>query len=561
MSPALQKAFEQYRQDRPAQALVTLQPLLVPTAQVDLQVLLLAGQCSMKTGEDLRAANYFLRAAAFSGTSEETLRTLAKSLARNAKEGGALVAQTRKAARAGAFDPEAEAAYRASLRHVALVEEMLVENQRLRDQMAHRGNAAAFAVDHPRDHLLWSRDEDLNARQMRIDTEIAMTPQARAARHALRRGAEGPVRLGYLLAALDHAPDMPRLLLPILAAHDKASFHLVLICQNRADAAQLKKQSKALSGVDTVPLDGLDDDAAAKHLRALDLDVLIDLSGHGQGGRPGILNSGVAPVQAIWCGAPCPSIGIDCDYVIADAVALPPGSEADYREQFCLLPETFIAAEPTSASRQSASRPLLPDGAVLFGAFGPAERFTPQTLTLWRSLLQRLENGFLWLDPQHPFAEFNLFDFMEAGGVGRRIIFAQDASTSARRARCAAADIGLDSTPCGGFAETLDMLCAGVPVVTLVGSTFASRRGASLLCAAGQTNGLARDEDDYLTRALDLAEGIMERRGAQISAPTAASAPLFDPARFVVHLQKAIHSMAERARSGVEPQHLRIDVL
>ena len=561
MSIVLQKAVEHYQRGRPAEALALLLPIFAQSGTADAQTYLLAGQCCVKTGQEMKAAFYYERAAALGGPSESMLRTLADKLLEGTAEFGAASLSLRSAALSYGASPEAQTEYRRWLRSSLQLNEGLMENQRLRDRMLHRADPESFAVDHPRDHLLWSGDDGLNARQILIDTALPLSEDARAARRALCRARTGPVRLGYLLGALSHSPDLLRSLLPVLQHHDRSRFSLSLIFQTKADAEAVRKQGKAAcANVELVSLDGLDDTAAAAMLRDRALDVLVDLCGHASGGRPGILNAGAAAVQALWLGAPGPATGLDVDYRIADIVALPPDGQAAYAEKICLLPEGFVAVEPATVS-PGPSRPLLPEGSVLFAALAPAERITPQTAALWRRLLQRFERGFLWLDQPSTFAQINFLRFMEAAGVVDRVIFS-GAQPRLRAARCAAADIGLDTLSCSGGDETIDLMMAGVPVVTLKGGSFAARCGASLVHAAGRPVAVAETEDDYLTLAVELAED-QERRKALRRAVKGhrQPAPLFNPKRLTAHLERAFEAMAARARAGEAPDHLRIDAL
>ena len=66
-------------------------------------------------------------------------------------------------------------------------------------------------------------------------------------------------------------------------------------------------------------------------------------------------------------------------------------------------------------------------------------------------------------------------------------------------------DIALDTFPYHGTTTTCEALWMGVPVVTLVGRTHASRVGVSLLTRVGAPQWIAETEEDYVRIAVELA--------------------------------------------------------
>ena len=111
-----------------------------------------------------------------------------------------------------------------------------------------------------------------------------------AARAGPRADADPVWRIGYLSADFrDHV--MGKLLLPVVAAHDRMRFAV------RAYALAPPENSDAVTAqwkdaVDEfVNVAALDDRAAAEAIAADDLDLLVDLMGHSAYARPGILRS------------------------------------------------------------------------------------------------------------------------------------------------------------------------------------------------------------------------------------------------------------------------------
>ena len=87
-----------------------------------------------------------------------------------------------------------------------------------------------------------------------------------------------------------------------------------------------------------------------------------------------------------------------------------------------------------------------------------------------------------------------------------RIIFAT--RVPARKdhlSRLRLADLFLDTPNYNAHATAADALWAGVPVLTQIGETFAGRVAASQLSALGMPELITKTQDEYFSKALELA--------------------------------------------------------
>ncbi len=69
-------------------------------------------------------------------------------------------------------------------------------------------------------------------------------------------------------------------------------------------------------------------------------------------------------------------------------------------------------------------------------------------------------------------------------------------------------DIGLDTFPYNGGTTTRIGIWMGVPHITLAGASARSRVGAGLLSHIGQPNLIAMTSEEYVQRAIELANDI-----------------------------------------------------
>src|SRR5665213_1730650 len=66
-------------------------------------------------------------------------------------------------------------------------------------------------------------------------------------------------------------------------------------------------------------------------------------------------------------------------------------------------------------------------------------------------------------------------------------------------------DIALNPFPCAGGTTSFDTMWMGVPFVTLAGEHFVSRMGVTILTNAGVPELIARNTDEYIKIATELA--------------------------------------------------------
>jgi predicted O-linked N-acetylglucosamine transferase (SPINDLY family) len=108
-------------------------------------------------------------------------------------------------------------------------------------------------------------------------------------------------------------------------------------------------------------------------------------------------------------------------------------------------------------------------------------------------------------------------------------------------------DIVLDTFPWNGHTITCENLWMGVPVVTLAGQRHASRIGASVLTAVGLPDLIARNPDEYVGIASELA-GNHEKLGYLRAGLRAKmhNSPLCNGKEFTKNLEKTYREIWQR---------------
>lgn len=471
--------------------------------------------------------------------------------------------RARALANAGRF-PEAAAACEAALAiapgHVAA--QRVAIHARLRScdwswraadqKILSDGLARGRRFADPLDCLAVSDSLAENLAAARLWTAEEFPPAAEAAPGA--RPQHDRIRVGYL--STDFRQHVVGFLMAgLFERHDRSRFETIGLPLTRGDGGPARTRIEAaLERI--VPLAEVPDDEAARIIRELDLDILIDLNGHTGDARTGILAQRPAPVQVNYLGYPG-SIGAPyIDWIIADRMVIPEPLQAQFSERVLYLPGCY---QPNDRSRAAATVPSrraagLPDSGFVFCCFNNNYKITPEIFSVWMRLLRQTGNSVLWLLQDNAAAAANLRREAEARGVSAsRLVFAPRVPQTEHLARLALAGLFLDTLPYNAHTTASDALWMGVPLVTCPGHTFQSRVAASILTAAGVPELIVPDLVEYEKLALRLAQNpdFLAGLRAELIA-NRDSCALFDIARFTRGFEAALLEMlrAQPAKIG-----------
>lgn len=369
------------------------------------------------------------------------------------------------------------------------------------------------------------------------------------------------IRLGYFSADF-HAHATAVLMAELIEQHDRTQFEIFLFAfgtRHHDDvAARLAKAADHF--LDVVDIS---DAAICALARELGIDIAVDLKGYTQNCRLGIFAGRAAPVQVNYLGYPG-SMGTEfIDYIIGDAIVTPIDHAPFYTEKIVTLPGCYQPNSPgmrpiakmigdRAAERRMAG---LPVDAFVFCCFNNTYKITPSMFRIWMKILNTVDGSVLWLYEPDDDAVRRLREHaVEHGVAAERLVFASRQPLSVHLARHALADLFLDTFPCNAHTTGSDALWAGLPMLTCLGETFASRVAASLLCAVGLPEMVTSSLQEYEARACSLAAnpGALKRqRERLLEART--HAPLFDVDRYRHGIEEGYRRMWDCYQRGDAP--------
>jgi len=365
------------------------------------------------------------------------------------------------------------------------------------------------------------------------------------------------VRLAYVSGDFNNSA-VATLMAGVFEQHDRARFETIAISFGTSAQTPMRRRLEA-AFERFIDVSRFSDADIARLLRDIEADIAVDLMGYTGECRTGIFAQRPAPLQVNYLGFAGTMGAPYIDYIVADPTIIPTEHQRHYAERVAYLPHCYLPSDRTRAispSVPSRAEAGLPESGFVFASFNNSYKFNPAMFDIWMRLLLRAGRSILWLPENNAATRRNLPREAEARGVaGSRLISAPPIpDAAAHLARLSLADLFLDTHPYNAHSTAIDALWAGVPVLTLLGNSFAGRVAASALKAVGLSELIMENPADYEAMALRLAgdPAALSEIRAKL-ARQRLSAPLFDTARFTRDLESVFISMWERHQRGEPP--------
>ena len=369
------------------------------------------------------------------------------------------------------------------------------------------------------------------------------------------------IRIGYYSADFrNHA--MSFLLANLYELHDKSKFELIAFSFGPEKKDEMYNRIYAAFD-QFIDVRAKSDDEIKKLSRELKIDIAIDLMAFTQYHRFGIFTKRCAPIQINYLGYPGTS-GAKCfDYIIADKTLIPKKNQKYYSEKVIYMPDTYQVNDSTKKisdkvfTRENLG---LPKEGFVFCCFNQNSKLNPEIFDIWMNLLKTINNSVLWILPQNETAAKNLQKEASMRNVNpERIIFAKRMNMPDHLARHKVADLFIDTFPYTAHTTASDALWAGLPVLTRIGESFASRVAASLLNAINLPEMVTYTKKEYENKAIELANNpsLLKEIKNKLN-KNRHTKPLFNTKLFTNNLEMAYLKIYSKYIHNKKPDNIEI---
>ncbi|MDP4299688.1 O-linked N-acetylglucosamine transferase, SPINDLY family protein [Leptothrix discophora] len=317
------------------------------------------------------------------------------------------------------------------------------------------------------------------------------------------------IRIAYVSPDLREHP-VGHLMAGVFERHDRRRFETIAISLGIDDGSRLRARMQGSFDrfIDARPFSA---PQIARLMRALEVDIAIDLAGYTADSRNEIFSERPAPVHVNFLGYPGTLGNPHIDVIVADRHVIPPEHQAHCDERVVYLPDNYL---PAAAGLEIAERTPtraecgLPETGVVFCSFNHDYKISPPMFATWMRILAATPGSVLWLMSRGAASQHNLRAAAQAAGISPdRLVFAQRVPrVEDHLARYRQADLFLDTHPYNAHTTASDALLAGLPVLTYSGQSFPSRVAGSLLHAAGLPELVTHRVADYEALAIRLGQ-------------------------------------------------------
>ena len=337
----------------------------------------------------------------------------------------------------------------------------------------------------------------------------------------------------------------------IFLTHDRSLFEVHAFSMHPGHTLEEKNNLKTYFDY-LHEINELSDLHVAEMVRRLGIDIAVDLTGNTRDLRTGIFALRAAPVQVNYLGYTGTMGAEYYDYIIADPVVIPPEHQAFYTEKVVYLNSFMPRQLKLNLSPELMDKATygLPVEGFVFCCFNKSFKFNPEVFDSWLNILKSVPLSVLWFNGLSPEAAKNLQNFATERQIdpSRLVFSAPVLDMSDHLARHQLAGLFLDTYPYNAHTTASDALWSGLPVITRMGDSFASRVAASLLTAIDLPELITHSIKEYENLAASLANN--PKRLSELKSKLKTNIKtkrLFDMKQYMREYEAALVQMHQRS--------------
>eukprot|EP00850_Spirogloea_muscicola_P021471 SM000250S08729 [mRNA] locus=s250:111942:120200:- [translate_table: standard] len=372
----------------------------------------------------------------------------------------------------------------------------------------------------------------------------------------------GRLHIGYVSSDFGNHP-LSHLMGSVFGLHNRQRIKVFCYALSSSDGSEWRQRIASEAEV-FIDISSFSTDQIGQRIFDDNIHILVNLNGYTKGARNDIFALRPAPIQISYMGFPGTTGADYIDYLVTDELVSPQCFAHIYSETLVYLPHCYFVNDYKQRNLDildpspilTRAQYGLPEDKFLFACFNQLYKIDPDTFLTWCNILKRVPNSALWLLRFPAAGEARLSAFAQKRGVrSDQIIFTDVAAKNEHIRRSALADLFLDTPLCNAHTTGVDVLWAGLPMITLPLQKMATRVAMSLAFACGLgPDMVVYSLDEYEERAVMYATNpeLLKVLRGKLSR-NRLTCPLFDTTRWVVNFERALFAMWRLYCKGRHP--------
>ena len=349
------------------------------------------------------------------------------------------------------------------------------------------------------------------------------------------------IRVGFLSADINGSHSVNYFLKTVLENYDKENFEIILFTNRLKD----KKAAERITNLanKTIDVGKLDSLGAFNAIRKFNLDIMIDIMGYTSRNKIEFYKNRLAKKQVIWMGY-CNTSGLEnMDYIISDPNLIKLDEQKFYSEKVIYLPEIWNCHCGFDFERKENPPPYINNKYFTFGSFNNPAKMTDNVLDCWSNILKKVKGSKLIIKCSSKKKKFDRIEkiFKKNGVLDSVTFYYRIDKLEDHLNLYKKIDVALDTFPYNGVTTSFEAIWMGVPVLTMAGYNFNSRCGESINKNLNMEQLIAKDEDDYVDKAVNLSnnyDGYVNLRKSIFT--DAIESPLFNRNKFAENFFRSL---------------------
>ena len=238
----------------------------------------------------------------------------------------------------------------------------------------------------------------------------------------------------------------------------------------------------------------------------------------------------------------------EIDYIFSDNNLVFSEEEKFYSEKVVKFDTIWSAHIGFNLPRAMIPTPSIKNGYITFGSFNNFNKISDETIKVWASILKKIDNSKLLLKSSSNLNTENFKKKIKKIGLDQQIEFVPTIENFNDHLNYYNnIDLSLDTFPYNGVTTTFEAIWKGIPVLTMEGYNFNSRCGASIIKNLGIEYLVAKNQDDYTSKAIFLSKNLNELiKIRKIVFDKALESPLFDTEEYTKNFEKKLDYLIKK---------------